>query len=69
VPTCRSAVFIAVRGDGPQPRDLLAVIRREFVEIHGCIKGLAAEEKVPAPGYPAVSLIAARCSSAKRTKR
>jgi hypothetical protein len=49
-------VFIAVRGDGRQPRDLLAVIRREFVEIHGCIKGLAAEEKVPAPGYPAVKL-------------
>jgi internalin A len=47
-------VFIAVRGLGRQPRDLLAVIRQQFEEIHGGIKGLTAEEKVPVPGYPTV---------------
>jgi internalin A len=49
-------VFIAIRGPGRQPRDLLAVTRREFEEIHGGIKGLVAEEKVPVPKYPAVKL-------------
>jgi internalin A len=45
-------VRIAVSGPGKQPRDLLAVIRHEFEEIHADIKGLKAEEKVPVPGYP-----------------
>lgn len=49
-------VIIAVRGPGRQPRELLAVIRREFEEVHGGLKGLAVEEKVPVPGYPTVKL-------------
>jgi hypothetical protein len=49
-------VFIAVRGPGRQPRELLAVVRRELEEIHGSIKGLVVEEKVPVPGYPTEKL-------------
>jgi GTPase SAR1 family protein len=49
-------IYIATRGPGRQPRDLLAVIRREFEEIHGGIKGLTANERVPVPDYPAVKL-------------
>ena len=50
-------VTIAVRGPGRQPRDLLAVIRQQFEEIHTGIKGLFALEKVPVPGYPEVKLL------------
>lgn len=45
-------VWMVLRGPGRQPRELLAIIRREFESIHGDIKGLVAEEKVPVPGYP-----------------
>jgi internalin A len=49
-------VTIAVRGAGRQPRDLLAVVRGHFEEIHCGISGLSAVEKVPVPGYPQVTL-------------
>ena len=35
---------------------MLAVIRREFEEIHNGIKGLAAAEKVPVPLFPEIKL-------------
>ncbi|MBL9182291.1 MAG: GTP-binding protein [Verrucomicrobiaceae bacterium] len=47
---------IAVRGPGRQQRDLLAVVRGHFEEIHRGISGLTAEEKVPVPVYPKVKL-------------
>lgn len=49
-------VWIGVRGLGRQPRDLLAVVRGHFEEIHRGISGLTADEKVPVPGYPQVKL-------------
>lgn len=49
-------IYIDVRGPGRQPRELLAVLRHEFEDIHGGIKGLFVEEKVPVPGYPQVKL-------------
>jgi GTPase SAR1 family protein len=49
-------ISIVVRGEARQPRDLLAVIRHHFEEIHRGIKGLIADEKVPVPNYPAVKL-------------
>ena len=49
-------MLVAVRGPGRQPRELLAIVRREFEEIHTGIRGLIVEEKVPVPGYPAVKL-------------
>jgi hypothetical protein len=49
-------VWIVARGDARRPRDLLAVIRREFEEIHDGIAGLAAEEKVPLPTLPNIRL-------------
>jgi len=52
----RKCVDITVRGPGRQPRELLAVIRQHFEDIHKGIKGLAIEEKVPVPGHPEVML-------------
>lgn len=49
-------IYIAVRGSGRQPRELLAVIRQHFEEIHSAIKGLVVDEKVPVPDYPEVTL-------------
>lgn len=49
-------VWIAVRGPGRQPRDLLAVVRSHFEELHRDISGLTAQERVPVPGYPGVKL-------------
>jgi internalin A len=49
-------VWLAVRGPGRQPRDLLAVLRGHFEEIHSDISGLVADERVPVPGYPQVKL-------------
>ena len=49
-------MWIAVRGPGRQPRELLAIIRAHFEEIHRGISGLAAEERVPVPGYPQILL-------------
>jgi len=45
-------VTVTVCGPGRQQRDLLAVVRGHFEEIHRGIAGLHAEEKVPVPGYP-----------------
>jgi GTPase SAR1 family protein len=47
---------ISVRGPGRQPRELLAVIRSHFEEIHRGIAGLNAAEFVPVPGLPNVKL-------------
>jgi internalin A len=49
-------VWIAVRGPGRQPRELLAVVRSNFEEIHRGISRLTAEEQVPVPNYPQVKL-------------
>lgn len=49
-------VWIAVRGPGRQPRDLLAVVRSHFEEIHRGISGLIVQERVPVPNYPQVKL-------------
>ena len=45
-------VFILVSGPPSGRRALLAIIRREFGDIHEYIRGLHPEELVPVPKYP-----------------
>lgn len=49
-------VSIAVNGPEPTRRDLLMVIRREFIKIHRSISTLGVKEMVPVPGLDVAPL-------------
>ena len=49
-------VDIHITGNGPQRRELLAIIREKFNEQHRDLKGLKFEERVPIPKEPSLTV-------------